>query len=142
MVGRLWGPDKTPEMAKLANDGLAEVCARHPDRFVGYTAVVPMNNPEEAAKEGQRAADGGAGVLASLRGDREARKADPAASGAQPRDARLPGRDQVEIRDLQRARLAVRDRRRAVALHLLQDHGHLSEAQDRVASSRRRHSVS
>ena len=60
MVDRLWGPDKTPEMAKLANDGLAEVCAKHPDRFVGYTAVVPMNNPEAAAKEAERALKNGA----------------------------------------------------------------------------------
>ena len=30
MLDRLWGPDKTPEMAKLANDGLAEVVAKHP----------------------------------------------------------------------------------------------------------------
>ena len=60
IVDRLWGPDKTPEMAKLANDGLAEVCAKHPDRFVGYTAVVPMNNPEAAAKEAERALKNGA----------------------------------------------------------------------------------
>ena len=43
MVDRLWGPDQSPEMAKIANDGLAEVCAKYPDRFVGYSAVVPMN---------------------------------------------------------------------------------------------------
>src|SRR5882724_1431275 len=60
MVDRLWGPDKTPEMAKLANDGLAEVCAKHPDRFVGYTAVVPMNAPEAAAREAERALKNGA----------------------------------------------------------------------------------
>ena len=117
MVDRLWGPDKTPEMAKLANDGLAEVVAKHPDRFVGYSAVVPMNAPEAAAKEAERALKNGAqrraarhqrqrqadrrqGVLAALRGDREIRQADPAASGAQPRDDRLPGRGQIEIRDL------------------------------------------
>src|ERR1044071_439049 len=32
MVDRLWGPDKSPEMAKIANDGLAAVVAKHPDR--------------------------------------------------------------------------------------------------------------
>ncbi len=31
MIDRLWGPDKTPEMAKLANDGLAEVVAKNPE---------------------------------------------------------------------------------------------------------------
>jgi len=63
MVDRLWGPDKTPEMAKLANDGLAEVCAKHSDRFVGYSAVVPMNNPEAAAKEAERALKNGANAV-------------------------------------------------------------------------------
>ena len=28
MVERLWGPDQAPEMAKIANDGLAEVVAK------------------------------------------------------------------------------------------------------------------
>jgi len=60
MVDRLWGPDQAPEMAKLANDGLAEVCAKHPDRFVGYSAVVPMNAPEAAAEEAERALKNGA----------------------------------------------------------------------------------
>jgi uncharacterized protein len=50
MLDRLWGPDRSPEMARLANDGLAEVVAKHPDRFVGYTAVVPMNAPEAARR--------------------------------------------------------------------------------------------
>ena len=57
MVDRLWGPDKSPEMAKIANDGLAEVVAKHPDRFVGYSAVVPMNAPEAAAQGGRARAE-------------------------------------------------------------------------------------
>ena len=63
MVDRLWGPDKSPEMAKIANDGLAEVVAKHPDRFVGYSAVVPMNAPEAAAKEAERALGNGANAI-------------------------------------------------------------------------------
>ncbi len=63
MVDRLWGPEQTPEMAKLANDGLADVCAKHPDRFVGYSAVVPMNNPDAAAKEAERALKNGANAV-------------------------------------------------------------------------------
>src|SRR3954466_765468 len=63
MVDRLWGPDKSPEMSKIANDGLAEVCAKHPDRFVGYSAVVPMNAPEAAAKEAERALKNGANAV-------------------------------------------------------------------------------
>ena len=63
MIDRLWGPDKSPEMAKIANDGLAEVVAKHPDRFVGYSAVVPMNAPAAAAKEAERALKNGANAV-------------------------------------------------------------------------------
>src|SRR5580698_10945958 len=35
---RLWGPDKSPEMAKIANDGLGEIVAKHPKHFVGWSA--------------------------------------------------------------------------------------------------------
>jgi predicted TIM-barrel fold metal-dependent hydrolase len=48
-------PDKTPEIAQLANDGLAELCLKHPDRFVGFAAALPMNNPEASVKELERA---------------------------------------------------------------------------------------
>lgn len=55
------GPDESPEFAKLGNDGLADLCARHPDRFPGYLASLPMNNPVAAAKEAERIlAPGGA----------------------------------------------------------------------------------
>ena len=63
MVERLWGPDKAPEMAKLANDGLAEVVAKNPKHFAGYTAVVPMNAPDAAAKEAERALKNGANAI-------------------------------------------------------------------------------
>src|SRR6516162_4774925 len=51
---RLWGPDKSPEMAKIANDGLAEIVAKHPKHFVGWSALLPMNAPAAAAKEAAR----------------------------------------------------------------------------------------
>ena len=109
MVDRLWGPDKTPEMAKLANDGLAEVVrqASRPlrrlfrggaDERAGGGRQGGRARAEErracgaARHQRQRQADRRQGVLAALRGDREIRQADPAASGAQPRDDRLPGR--------------------------------------------------
>ena len=60
MLDRLWGPDKSPDMAKLANDGLAEVVAKNPKHFVGYSALLPMNNPDAAAKEAERALKNGA----------------------------------------------------------------------------------
>jgi len=63
MVDRLWGPDRSPEMAKIANDGLAEIVAKYPDRFVGYSAVVPMNAPAAAVREAERALRDGANAV-------------------------------------------------------------------------------
>ncbi|MBI4241059.1 MAG: amidohydrolase family protein, partial [Candidatus Rokubacteria bacterium] len=54
-VEALGGPDLTPELAELANDGMAEIVARHPDRFPGFVASLPMNNPDAALKEIDRA---------------------------------------------------------------------------------------
>jgi uncharacterized protein len=51
----LAGPSETPELARIANDGLAELVARHPDRFAGYLAALPMNAPDAAAQEAERA---------------------------------------------------------------------------------------
>ncbi|PKN66721.1 MAG: amidohydrolase [Deltaproteobacteria bacterium HGW-Deltaproteobacteria-15] len=51
----LAGPEKTPEMARIANDGMAEYVARYPDRFPGFIASLPMNNPEAAVEETSRA---------------------------------------------------------------------------------------
>jgi uncharacterized protein len=48
-------PDKTPEMAMVANDGFADLCQKHPDRFCGFAASLPMNNPDAAVKEIERA---------------------------------------------------------------------------------------
>ena len=60
---RLWGPDKSPDMAKIGNDGLAEVVARHPKHFVGWSALLPMNAPDAAAKEAERALQNGANAV-------------------------------------------------------------------------------
>jgi predicted TIM-barrel fold metal-dependent hydrolase len=49
-------PDKSPQLAREANDGLAELVARH-DRFLGFVAALPMNNPGAAAEELSRAVD-------------------------------------------------------------------------------------
>ena len=45
------GPENSPELARIANDGLAELCAKYPDRFSGYVGALPMNAPEAAALE-------------------------------------------------------------------------------------------
>ena len=51
----LGSPDETPELARLANDGLADLCRRYPDRFPAFTASLPMNNPDAAVAEAERA---------------------------------------------------------------------------------------
>ncbi len=48
-------PDKTPELARIANDALAELCRRHPDRFPTFVAALPMNNIEASLAEIDRA---------------------------------------------------------------------------------------
>ena len=62
-VERLWGPDKSPEMARIGNDGLAEVAAKHRDRLVGYSALLPMNAPDAAVKEAERVLANGANAI-------------------------------------------------------------------------------
>jgi predicted TIM-barrel fold metal-dependent hydrolase len=54
-IEMLGGPDATPGLARFANDGLAELVRRHPDRFPGFIASLPMNNPEAAVREADRA---------------------------------------------------------------------------------------
>src|SRR5215471_2691721 len=49
------GPEKSPELARVANDGLAELVAKHPSRFIGFAAALPMNNPDASVKELDRA---------------------------------------------------------------------------------------
>ena len=61
-IDRLWAPAQAPEWARIGNDGLAELVARHPDRFVGFLASLPMNSPN-AAKEAERAFRLGANAL-------------------------------------------------------------------------------
>jgi len=62
-VERLWGAEKAPEMARIGNDGLAEIVARHPDQFVGYSALLPMNVPEAAVREAERVLANGANAV-------------------------------------------------------------------------------
>jgi aminocarboxymuconate-semialdehyde decarboxylase len=55
----LGAPDFVEELAKLGNDGQAELVAKYPDYFCGFLASLPMNSPN-AAKELERAAKLGA----------------------------------------------------------------------------------
>jgi uncharacterized protein len=43
------------QMAALANDGLAELCRRRPERFAGWVAALPLRDVDEAIEEGSRA---------------------------------------------------------------------------------------
>jgi predicted TIM-barrel fold metal-dependent hydrolase len=47
----LAGPEQSPELARMANDGLAEICRSHPDRFPAFIASMPMNNIDAALAE-------------------------------------------------------------------------------------------
>jgi aminocarboxymuconate-semialdehyde decarboxylase len=48
------GPGQSPEFARVANDGLAELCEKYPDRFSGFVGALPMDMPDAAAKEAER----------------------------------------------------------------------------------------
>ena len=52
------GPEDTPALARAINEGMAGICTAHPDRFPGWIATLPMNNPDEAVKEIDRARTG------------------------------------------------------------------------------------
>src|SRR5262245_57541278 len=43
------------ELARIANDSMAELVRKHPDRFVGFAAALPMNDPEASVAEANRA---------------------------------------------------------------------------------------
>ena len=58
----LGDPATVEELAKLGNDGMAELVARHPDQFCGWLASLPMNSPN-AAREAERAFAAGANGL-------------------------------------------------------------------------------
>src|SRR5918999_3164832 len=44
-------PEQSPDLARLANDTLAEICAKHPDRFPAFIASLPMNNVDACLVE-------------------------------------------------------------------------------------------
>ena len=49
------GPEQSPELARVANDGRAEYVDKYPDRFPAFIASLPMNNPDAALAEIERA---------------------------------------------------------------------------------------
>src|SRR3954447_25410422 len=56
----LGDPAVSREMATLANDELAKLVDAHPERFAGWVGAVPMNYPDAAVAEAERAVGQGA----------------------------------------------------------------------------------
>jgi len=48
-------PEETPELARLANDGMFEIVQEHGDLFPAFVASLPMNNVPAALEEMDRA---------------------------------------------------------------------------------------
>ena len=59
-------PPVSTDLTKLANEGMAELVRKYPDRFIGFVASLPMNDPEGLLVEAKRAVQdlGAVGVLA------------------------------------------------------------------------------
>ena len=51
----LGGPEVSTQLAQAANDGMADLVRRHPDRFPGFVASLAMNAPDEILTEAHRA---------------------------------------------------------------------------------------
>ncbi len=51
----LGGPDLSPEFARVANDGMAEMVRKWPKKFPAFIASLPMNNVPAALEEMDRA---------------------------------------------------------------------------------------
>ena len=49
------GAEAAAELARIGNDGMAELCARHPDRFPAFVATLSLLDPDGAAREAERA---------------------------------------------------------------------------------------
>jgi predicted TIM-barrel fold metal-dependent hydrolase len=54
-IEALGEPAQCIELGRIGNDGMAELVAKHPDRFPGFIASLPMNDPDAAVKEAERA---------------------------------------------------------------------------------------
>ena len=54
-IGTWTPPDKAEEVARIANDGLKELCDKYPDQFAGFVAEVPLTAADAGARESERA---------------------------------------------------------------------------------------
>ena len=66
------GPDLSPELARIANDDMAAMCAKWPKKFPAFVASLPMNNVPAVLEEMDRAITGlgarGVQILTSVNG--------------------------------------------------------------------------
>jgi predicted TIM-barrel fold metal-dependent hydrolase len=54
-IETLGPPSVSTDMAKLGNDGMAELVRKYPDRFPAFIASLPMNDPDNLLTEAKRA---------------------------------------------------------------------------------------
>ncbi len=54
-IEALAGPTESPELARICNDDLAELCDKYPERFPTFLASLPLNNPDACVDEIHRA---------------------------------------------------------------------------------------
>jgi aminocarboxymuconate-semialdehyde decarboxylase len=50
-------PAHALELAQIGNDGMADLVRRYPDRFAGFVASLPFNDPDASVREAHRAID-------------------------------------------------------------------------------------
>ncbi len=48
-------PEVARELAKVANEEMAELVSKYPDRFFGFVASLPLNDPDASLMEAERA---------------------------------------------------------------------------------------
>jgi len=48
------GPAKALELATIASDSMADLCARHPDRFPAFIGTAVMSNPDAMVEDARR----------------------------------------------------------------------------------------
>jgi aminocarboxymuconate-semialdehyde decarboxylase len=136
------------KLAQVANDSMAELCARHPDRFPTFAAAVSLDDVDAAIREAECAIKtlgaGGVQIFTNIAGHPldEPRFA--------PFFAALAGHDlpiwhaglciggDIAVRNVVVLRLALRDDRRNGAAGLLRIVRPASEAQNHHTSSGRR----
>jgi aminocarboxymuconate-semialdehyde decarboxylase len=56
-IEALGEPAEAAELARIANDGMAELVADHPDRFPGFVAALPMSDVDATLEEVDRAVE-------------------------------------------------------------------------------------